>query len=256
LACNTPRPPPNRVTRSARSSLSRRRGTVWATGASSTTKAGRNPPGPAGQAVAALRFFFFDSEDGDASDDPEPATPSFFLDEADRAGRRSSHLLRNWPASVVQRLHRSMGRREARVSRPTADGGRQIDERLHGRAGSARPSCEADFGQKLDDLPDGVFVPWMAEATTPTMIRGNRCCWSPGGYRERRRRPRAWPSRPDSGDRPSAISVRDTRRGPSFGVRAVRDMAGRTGTDPPCLPRHADIGQGTARRRPPMDARC
>jgi hypothetical protein len=76
----------------------------------------------------------------------------------------------------------------ATSARPTA---REIDNRLHAeRVASGR--SEPSFVAALDDVPDGVIVTvpaWRGEAYT---VRGNSLlAWSPGGYRERRQRPKA-----------------------------------------------------------------
>lgn len=69
--------------------------------------------------------------------------------------------------------------------RPTADA---IDRRLHAeRLAPDRYSSVA----KLDELPDGVFVSVAAWGEQAYLVWGGHLlAWSPGGYGERRRRPR------------------------------------------------------------------
>ena len=72
-------------------------------------------------------------------------------------------------------------------SRPTAA---EIDSRLHTER-LAPDRSKRSFVAALDELPDGVFVavaPWGEQAY---LVRGDRLlAWSPGGYGERRRRPK------------------------------------------------------------------
>jgi hypothetical protein len=116
---------------------------------------------------------------------PNRYTELFFLDEATglAAGHRPcfecrrgsyNHYADTWTGALA-------------VGRPTAA---SIDERLHAeRVGPGR--SKRTFRAKLDELPDGVFVTLDDQDGDAYLIRGDSLlAWSPGGYRERRRRPR------------------------------------------------------------------
>jgi hypothetical protein len=66
----------------------------------------------------------------------------------------------------------------------------EIDERLHAeRIASAR--TKRSFVAALDELPDGVFVTVAAWGEQAYLVWGDcLLAWSPGGYGERRRRPK------------------------------------------------------------------
>jgi hypothetical protein len=71
--------------------------------------------------------------------------------------------------------------------RPTAD---EIDSRLHTERVTADRSKRCFMG-RLDQLPDGVFVTVEVWGEQAYLVRGAHLLgWSPGGYREPRRRPR------------------------------------------------------------------
>jgi hypothetical protein len=65
-----------------------------------------------------------------------------------------------------------------------------MDDRLHvERVGPDR--SKRTHRANVDDLPDGVFVNLGGRDGDACLIRGDELlAWSPGGYRERRRRPR------------------------------------------------------------------
>ncbi len=66
----------------------------------------------------------------------------------------------------------------------------QIDNRLHAER-VAPDHSKRSFPAALDDLPDGVFVTVPAWGGQTYLVWGGRLlAWSPGGYRERRPRPR------------------------------------------------------------------
>ena len=71
--------------------------------------------------------------------------------------------------------------------RPTAQ---EIDDRLHAER-VAPDRSKRTFEAALDGLPDGVFVAVPAWGEEAYLVRGDDLlAWSPGGYRERRRRPK------------------------------------------------------------------
>ena len=72
-------------------------------------------------------------------------------------------------------------------ARPTAQ---EIDDRLHAER-VAPDRSRRSFVAALDGLPDGVFVAVPAWGGRAYLVRGNSLlAWSPGGYGERRRRPK------------------------------------------------------------------
>ena len=72
-------------------------------------------------------------------------------------------------------------------ARPTAD---EIDRRLHAER-LAPDHSKRSFSASLDDLPDGVIVVVAAWGEHAYLVRGDYLlAWSPGGYGERRRRPK------------------------------------------------------------------
>jgi hypothetical protein len=137
---------------------------------------------------------------------PGRYTELFFLDEATAlaAGHRPCAECRHARfldfCTAWGRAHPNSGRK----GRPTA---KEIDDRLHAeRVGTDRR--EPAFQAALDDLPDGVLVAvpgWGAEAYL--LLGDGLLAWSPGGYRERRRRPK--------GDEVRALTPPST-------VRAIR----------------------------------
>jgi hypothetical protein len=71
--------------------------------------------------------------------------------------------------------------------RPTAH---EIDRRLHAERITSDRSKRA-FPAALDGLPDGVIVTGVGRGERAYLVRGDRLLdWSPGGYGERRRRPK------------------------------------------------------------------
>ena len=74
-----------------------------------------------------------------------------------------------------------------RSGRPTAQ---EIDDRLHAER-VAPDRSKRTFEAALDGLPDGVIVAVPASGQKAYLVRGDDLlAWSPGGYRERRRRPK------------------------------------------------------------------
>jgi hypothetical protein len=72
-------------------------------------------------------------------------------------------------------------------ARPTAQG---IDDRLHAER-VAPDRCKRSFVAPLDGLPEGVFVTVPAWGEEAYLVRGGYLlAWSPGGYSERRGRPK------------------------------------------------------------------
>ena len=72
-------------------------------------------------------------------------------------------------------------------ARPTAQG---IDDRLHAER-VAPDRSKRSFVAPLDGLPDGVFVTVPAWGEEAYLVRGGYLlAWSPGGYGERRGRPK------------------------------------------------------------------
>jgi hypothetical protein len=120
---------------------------------------------------------------------PGHYTELFFLDEATAlaAGHRPCAECRHARfldfCNAWGTAHPGDGR-SARVTAP------MIDERLHAeRTASDRP--ERSFVAALDGLPDGVFVTVEGWGDDAFLVRGESLlAWSPGGYRERRPRPK------------------------------------------------------------------
>jgi len=120
---------------------------------------------------------------------PGRYTELFFLDEATAlaAGHRPCaecrharfiHFCNAWGQA-----HPDGGR----SGRPTAQ---EIDDRLHAER-VAPDLSKRTVEAALDGLPDGVFVTVPAWGEEAYLIRGDDLlAWSPGGYCERRRRPK------------------------------------------------------------------
>jgi hypothetical protein len=120
---------------------------------------------------------------------PDRYTELFFLDEATAlaAGHRPCAECRR--ARFLDFCHAwALAHPGSGASpRATAD---EMDRRLHAERVAADRSKQS-FAAALDDLPDGVFVTVAAWGMQPFLVRGDRLlAWSPGGYGERRRRPK------------------------------------------------------------------
>jgi hypothetical protein len=121
---------------------------------------------------------------------PNRYTELFFLDEATAlaAGHRPCAECRHARfidfCNAWKLAHSSRGD----APRPRAD---DIDRRLHAeRVGQDR--SKRTFTAELDALPDGVFVTVQAWGPLGFLIWQNQLlAWSPGGYGQRRRRPKA-----------------------------------------------------------------
>lgn len=120
---------------------------------------------------------------------PNRYTELFFLDEATglAAGHRPCAECRRgrfvafrdtWTAGN----HRNAGPKPIKVG--------VIDDRLHAeRVGPDR--SKRTYSANLDDLPDGVLVTFDGRDCDTYLIWGDELlAWSPGGYRERRPKPR------------------------------------------------------------------
>ena len=120
---------------------------------------------------------------------PGRYTELFFLDEATAlaAGHRP----------CAECLHaRFLAFRTAWAAAHTADGtsarptAQEIDDRLHAER-VAPDRSKRSFLAALDRLPDGVFVAVAAWGGQAYLVRGGYLlAWSPGGYCERRGRPK------------------------------------------------------------------
>jgi hypothetical protein len=120
---------------------------------------------------------------------PGRYTELFFLDEATAlaAGHRPCAECRHDRfldfCNAWAKAHPAGGT----SSRPSAD---EIDQRLHAER-IAPDRSKRSFVTALDDLPDGVLVTVAAWGGQAYLVRGDYLLpWSPGGYGERRRRPR------------------------------------------------------------------
>jgi hypothetical protein len=120
---------------------------------------------------------------------PGHYTELFFLDEATAlaAGHRPCAECR--PARFLDFCN-AWGMAhpaEGASARPTAQ---EIDDRLHAER-VAPGRSKRSFEAALDRLPDGVFVAVAAWGGRACLVRGDYLlAWSPGGYGERRRRPK------------------------------------------------------------------
>jgi hypothetical protein len=119
---------------------------------------------------------------------PNRYTELFFLDEATAlaAGHRPCFECRRG-RYLAFRDAWAAGNPEIRGPGPIrAD---DIDDRLHAERVAADRTTRTEPA-RLDDLPDGVFVGLNLHEGDPCLIRGSDLLvWSPGGYRERRRKP-------------------------------------------------------------------
>lgn len=120
---------------------------------------------------------------------PRRYTELFFLDEATAlaAGHRPCAECRHVRFLAFCNAWAKAHRTEGRSARPTAD---EIDRRLHTER-LAPDRSKRDYVAALDDLPDGLFVTVAAWGEQAYLVRGDSLlAWSPGGYGERRRRPK------------------------------------------------------------------
>jgi hypothetical protein len=120
---------------------------------------------------------------------PGRYTELFFLDEA--TGLAAGHR----PCAECRR-DRFIAFRQARLAgNPALAGPKELtaaalDDRLHAER-VARDGSKILFPATLDELPDGVFVKREEGGGDAWLLWGGwLLAWSPGGYRERRRRPR------------------------------------------------------------------
>jgi hypothetical protein len=120
---------------------------------------------------------------------PNSYTELFFLDEATAlaAGHRPCAECRHGRFLDFCHAWRVARPAKAGLHRPTAD---EIDATLHAERVTAGRSKRL-WQASLDELPDGVFVAVEAPGERAFLVRGGQLlAWSPGGYRERRPRPR------------------------------------------------------------------
>jgi hypothetical protein len=120
---------------------------------------------------------------------PGRYTELFFLDEATAlaAGHRPCAECRHARFVAFCNAWEQAQRDGETSARPTAQG---IDDCLHAeRVGPDR--SKRSSVAPLDDVPDGVIVTVAAWGDRAYLVRGDSLlAWSPGGYRERRRRPK------------------------------------------------------------------
>jgi hypothetical protein len=120
---------------------------------------------------------------------PGRYTELFFLDEATAlaAGHRPCAECRHARFLDFCNAWTAAHPADGTSARPTA---RKIDDRLHIERVTADRS-KRSFTAALDGLSDGVFVTVAAWGAQPYLVRGDYLlAWSPGGYGERRRRPK------------------------------------------------------------------
>jgi hypothetical protein len=121
---------------------------------------------------------------------PNRYTELFFLDEA--TGLAAGHR----PCFECRRSRYLAFRDAWAAGNPDMVGPEPIraddmDDRLHADR-VARDRSKRSERANLDDLPDGVFVGLDGHEGETCLIWGNKLLvWSAGGYRERRRRPKA-----------------------------------------------------------------
>jgi hypothetical protein len=120
---------------------------------------------------------------------PGRYTELFFLDEATAlaAGHRPCAECRHTRFLAFRNAWRTANPGDNGSPRPTAP---MIDDRLHAeRIGSDH--SKRSFMGNLDEMPDGVFVTVAARGEQAYLVWGDHLlAWSPGGYGERRRRPK------------------------------------------------------------------
>ena len=120
---------------------------------------------------------------------PGRYTELFFLDEATAlaAGHRPCAECRHARFLVFCNAWGTAHPGDGGSSRPTAN---EIDDRLHAER-LAPDRSKLTFEAALDGLPDRVFVAVPAWGEQAYLVWGDDLlAWSPGGYRERRRRPK------------------------------------------------------------------
>jgi hypothetical protein len=120
---------------------------------------------------------------------PNRYTELFFLDEATAlaAGHRPCAECRHGRFIDFCVAWKSAHGGPKNSPRPTAD---EMDARLHAERVNADRSKQSHRG-RLEDLPDGVFVTLPEGDDTAWLVwQGQLWRWSPGGYRQRRPRPR------------------------------------------------------------------
>ncbi len=116
-------------------------------------------------------------------------TELFFLDEATAlaAGHRPCADCRHARFLAFCNAWGTAHPADGTMARPAAA---VIDDRLHAERVASGRSKRSSVAA-LDELPDGVFVAVAAWGEQAYLVRGERLlAWSPGGYGERRRRPR------------------------------------------------------------------
>ncbi|OWK34756.1 hypothetical protein [Fimbriiglobus ruber] len=120
---------------------------------------------------------------------PDRYTELFFLDEATAlaAGHRPCAECRHGCFIDFCNAWRTCNSTDDEAPRRTAG---MIDDRLHAeRLTSDR--TKRSYRENLDELPDGVFVTVLKWGEQAYLVYGDRLlAWSPGGYGERRRRPK------------------------------------------------------------------
>jgi hypothetical protein len=120
---------------------------------------------------------------------PNRYTELFFLDEATAlaAGHRPCAECRHARFIDFCMAWKAAHRRPKNSPRPTAD---EMDDRLHAERVNPDRSKRSHAG-RLQDLPDGVLVTLPANADEAWLVwQGRILKWSPGGYTERRPRPK------------------------------------------------------------------
>src|SRR4051812_48540498 len=118
---------------------------------------------------------------------PGRYTELFFLDEATAlaAGHRPCAECRYARFLDFCNAWRQVNPDGDNSARPTAQ---EIDDRLHAER-IAPDRFKRTFEAALDGLPDGVFVSVLAWGEQAYLVQGDSLvAWSPGGYREQRRR--------------------------------------------------------------------